>query len=259
MQESLFSFDYIKILLFLFCGILAGIINTLAGNGTVITLPLLVFFGLEPQTANGTNRIGVIMQGFVSFFSLKSNQPYSLKKYWFLIIPCLFTASLGAYTATVINPKIFTKILVFVMLLMLYLVLQKPEKWLKEHQHVVWTRREKVYLSIAFLFMGFYGGFIQAGMGIFMLTTLVLLGNISIREANSVKSFIIVLINIPAILVFIWQGQIFWLYGLLIGLGQSLGAWLTARYIMQHKDAGLWVRRVLVLVIIVAIVKFALD
>jgi uncharacterized membrane protein YfcA len=247
----------LKGLLFAAGGITAGIINTLAGNGTAITLPILVFLGLDAQTANGTNRVGVIMQGVVSFSSLKASQNYALRKYFPLIVPCLLTAAAGAYTATVIDPKLFGKILAVVMLLMLFLVVRKPEKWLKDPPLTVWDFKTKIKLFLAFCCMGFYGGFIQAGMGIFMLVSLVLLGNISLKEANSVKAFIIVLINIPAIAIFIWQEQVHWLFGFLMGMGQSLGAWLTVKFLLNKAQAGLWVRLVLIVMIIFAMIKFA--
>jgi uncharacterized membrane protein YfcA len=253
-----FSPDFfIQLLLFSLGGMTAGVINTLAGNGTVITLPLLVFLGLPPQTANGTNRIGVIMQGLVAFTALRAQKSFSLQKYVILIIPCLMTAAGGAYTATVINPALFNKILAVVMLIMLFLVLQKPEKWLREHEEEPTNKRFSYPLVIIFMILGFYGGFIQAGMGVLILVSLVLFGNISQREANSIKAFIIVLINIPAILIFIWQGQVHWLFGLMMGAGQSAGAWLTVRLLMDKPQAGLWVRRVLIGTLILASIKFA--
>jgi uncharacterized membrane protein YfcA len=253
-----FSFElFYKIILFTLGGAAAGVINTLAGNGTVITLPILVFLGLNPQTANGTNRVGVIMQGVVSFSSLRAQQSYPLRKYLILIIPCLLTATAGAYTASITDPKIFNKILAFVMVLMLYLVLQKPEKWLRDSYEVEWDMAKKIKLLLAFVLLGFYGGFIQAGMGVLMLITLVLLGDVPVKEANSVKALIIVLINIPAITVFIFQGQVHWLFGLLMGAGQSLGAWLTVKFLMNKPSAGIWVKRALIVMISLAIIKFA--
>lgn len=210
-------------------GMAAGVINTFAGSGSLITLPLLMFMGLPPAVANGTNRIGVIIQNMVAtgnFIHQKELQP---KKEWPLIIPTLFGALSGALIAVEINEDVLNYFIGGLLVVMFFVILLKPGAWLKGHAGQVKTTKSRVVNSIVFFFIGVYGGFIQAGVGLFLLAGLVLGAGYNLIRANAVKVLMVLSFNLVALIVFISAGQVAWTYGLLLAAGNAVGAWFASR------------------------------
>ena len=207
----------------------AGVINTLAGSGSLITLPLLMFMGLPPAVANGTNRIGVIVQNIVAtgnFIQQKELQP---KKEWSLIIPTLFGSLLGALIAIEIKEDILNYFIGGLLVVMFFVILLKPTAWIKGQAGQVKTAKSRVVNSIIFFFIGVYGGFIQAGVGLFLLAGLVLGAGYNLIRANAVKVLMVLSFTLVALIVFISAGQIVWMYGLLLAAGNAVGAWFASR------------------------------
>ena len=115
------------ILLLIGAGVFAGFVNTVAGGGSLLTLPLLIFMGLPPAVANGTNRIAIVVA------TLSANIGYTSKKvvtYPFSIylgISALFGAILGARIAIEINGAIFNRILAIIMIMVVLIMVFKPK------------------------------------------------------------------------------------------------------------------------------------
>jgi len=106
-----------------------------------------------------------------------------------------------------------------------------------------------------FLALGFYGGFIQMGMGVMFLIVMVLVAKNNIIDANVLKSFIVALYTIVAIAIFHWQGLIDWKIGGLMAIGQTAGGWWTAQFASKYPLADVWAYRVLIVVVIGAILN----
>ncbi|MBL4658042.1 MAG: sulfite exporter TauE/SafE family protein, partial [Flavobacteriales bacterium] len=136
-----------------------------------------------------------------------------------------------------------------VMLLMLIPVLTNASKWLRDKSGDGSACR-KWYVVLAFTFIGAYGGFIQAGVGIFLLAGMVLLAQLTMAHANALKNLIVLCFSIPALIVFVYNDQVDWKIGALLASGQMLGGWIAARFAMEHSQANVWVRRLLILMII---------
>ena len=141
-----------------------------------------------------------------------------------------------------------------VMVIMLVVVLI-PQQWLREHSDVK-EGRPSIWMLLIFFGIGMYGGFIQAGVGVFMLTALVMGVGYNLTHANAIKLMIVLSITVVALVVFIYQGLVDWPIGLLMAVGQSIGAWMAATYAVSAKNANIWVRRLLIAVIIFSILKF---
>jgi uncharacterized membrane protein YfcA len=235
-------------------GFAAGIINTLAGNGSVITLPLLMAFGMPPNEANATNRLGILPQALSSVLSLKKSKR-TLKLFrdgsWFFI-PIILGSLIGAFLAVDVNPVVLKRIIAGVMLFVLFTLIYNPDKWLIATEV---SRNRKTPLNfLAFLGIGIYGGFIQMGIGILLLTALVLVAKYSLRDGNVIKLLIALVLIIPSFLVFFASGQIEWLPGLAIALGSSTGAWFAVRYLLVLPQARKIIRWLLIGLLVVAIV-----
>jgi uncharacterized membrane protein YfcA len=236
-------------------GILAGIINTLAGSGSVITLPMLVWLGLPANVANGTNRIGVIVQNAVGISTFRSSGALDLRGWAWLTAPAVLGSLLGAQIAVDLNEQAMNYAIGIVMVIMLFMVMYNPQQWLRVHSIVTPGRPDLLTLVIFFV-IGIYGGFIQAGVGIFLLAAMVMRVGYNLAHANAVKLIIILAFSIAALFVFIANGQVNWWLGILMAIGQSIGAWMAARFATTNKDANLWVRRLLIAVILLSIAEF---
>lgn len=232
----------------------AGGINTLAGNGSVVTLTILTeVLGLPPNIANGTNRIGIFTQCVATTWVFKKNGKLDIthnKKY---LIPIFIGAIAGGILAINVSNDQFKAVFKFMVLIMFIAVLVKPKRWLRQTD-LDFKPKRYIYMPLLFA-LGFYGGFIQMGMGIFFLIIMVLGMRINIIESNAIKSFIIGSYTILLITLFHYQGMIDWKLGAIMAFGQTLGGYFTATFASKYKKADQVAYYLLVIVLILAIAK----
>jgi hypothetical protein len=238
------------ILLCIVAGLSAGIINTLAGSGSIITLSLLSFLGLPPNIANGTNRIGLLFQSSASSFKFYKQGELSFRNRSVLLIFTVSGAVVGVFTASRLSDSNFENILGGIFVLLFFVVLLKPQKYLVNASFL-----EKC-LPLIFGVIGFYAGFIQAGAGVFMLAIMHSVWGKPLTELNPLKVFIILLINIVALIGYAWAGQIDWQFGFALAGGQLLGGLIGVRLNNFKKRIEPVVKIVLLLLILISIVKF---
>jgi uncharacterized membrane protein YfcA len=223
-------------ILLIFVGFVAGIINTLAGGGSLITLPVLIFMGLPEAIANGTNRIAILLQTASAVSGYKSKGvttfPFSL----YLGVCALLGSIIGASIAIDIDGETFNKILAIVMVVVgCLLVFNKKQTALvvlKER-----TRGKPLATScFIFFFIGIYGGFLNAGIGLVMLLVLPYINKLSLVKANATKVTVAFIYTTAAVVVFVLNDKINWTYGLVMATGNVLGAWLSSRYSVKKGD-----------------------
>jgi uncharacterized membrane protein YfcA len=208
-------------------GFLAGFINTLAGSGSLLTLPVLILLGLPANVANGTNRVGVLLQNVVAVATFRKHGALDVAGPRKTIVPTVIGSIAGALAAVDLDETLLRRTIGALMLVMLAVMLVKPNRWLAAHA----TGSERPFWLQAPLFfaIGVYGGFIQAGVGIFLLAALVLGAGFDLVRANAVKNLIVLVFTAAALVVFVVNDQVSWGLGLLLGAGQGLGAWIAAR------------------------------
>jgi uncharacterized membrane protein YfcA len=235
-------------------GFAAGIINTLAGSGSAITLTILTeLLGLPGNMANGTNRVGVLTAGIAGTMAFYKNDKLDVKKSSRYIIPTIIGALVGIGVAVWVSNEQFKTVFQYLMILMLFVILIKPKRWLQETEA---EASASLWLTVPlFLALGFYGGFIQMGMGVFYLASMVLVAKYNIIDGNAVKTFVVAAYTLIGIAIFQYKGLVDWYLGGILAIGQTTGGWLTAVYASRYKDAGIWAYRLLVLVVIWAILK----
>jgi uncharacterized membrane protein YfcA len=218
-------------------GALAGAVNTLAGNGSAITLSILTeIMGLPGNLANATNRIGVFTQSAAGSYAFYRNGKLDLTHSKQNIFWTVAGALLGVLVAIKVSNAQFLFVFKYLMLAMLVVMLVKPKRWLKEqsdHQPISWWIAIPVYLAL-----GFYGGFIQMGMGIFYLATMVLVAKYSMIEGNALKSFVVAIYTLLVLLIFQYKGLVRWDIGLILAIGQTIGGWYTAKFASKHPMAN---------------------
>lgn len=246
--------------LFIGGGILAGIINTLAGNGSAITLSLLLSTGMDASVANATNRVGVLLQTITAVASLKrSKRTYHLIKHstWYFL-PTGIGSLIGALIAIEIPDEILKIIIGIFMIAILFTLVLKPSRWLIATD--VSKKRKTILNWILMFAIGFYGGFIQMGIGIMMLAALVLSAKFSIKDANIIKLVLAFVLILIAFFVYLFSGDIVWIPGLALAIGAMIGAWFGTRYVLYHPKANDYIRYLLIGIILFALVKiYILD
>jgi uncharacterized membrane protein YfcA len=227
-------------------GVLSGIINTLAGSGSLLTLPALILLGLPATVANGTNRVGVFLQNIVAGASFKRSQVLDLRGALLLSVPAVLGSILGAQIAVNLNEELMQRAIGSVMVVMLFVILLRPESWLNGKRLNLEGSFSLPQALVLFV-IGIYGGFIQAGVGIFLLAALVLSIGYDLVRANAVKIIIVLAFTISSLLIFARNAQVDWGAGLLLGAGNMLGAWWAARLAVR-RGAG-WVRWVVIITV----------
>ena len=216
-----------KILAVIGVGLIAGFINTLAGSGSLLTLPLLMFLGLPPNVANGTNRIAILLQNIVGVSSFKQQKVLDFKDGIKIGIPAVIGSLIGARIAVNVNDAIMEKAIGGLLILMFFLIILKPNRWLKGHEDQ--PPAKLIWQVIIFFFIGVYGGFIQAGVGFFLLGGLVLGAGFELVKANALKVFIVFLYTPFALAIFIINGDVNYVFGFILAIGNMMGAFFGAR------------------------------
>lgn len=233
---------------------IAGGINTLAGNGSAITLTILTeVLGLPPNVANGTNRIGIFTQSAVASIVFQKSGKLNISRNKKYITPIIIGAIVGGFLAINVSNEQFKAVFKFMMVFMLIAVLVKPKRWIRSTDL---DYKPKPYFYLPLLFaLGFYGGFIQMGMGVFFLIIMVLGMRVNIIESNAIKGFVIGVYTLLLIILFHYKGMIDWKIGSIMAVGQTLGGFLTARFASQHRKADQIAYYVLIVVMLLAIAK----
>lgn len=241
---------WFEVTLLIVSGVFVGFINTLAGGGTIISISLFMFMGLPANIANGTNRIAVILQNVTSASEFGKKKMLDFRKGTLLALPTIAGAIIGAQVAVDINEHIFEKALGVIMVVMLYFILTKPSKWLKGQQLLI-DKPVSWKQAVIFFAIGIYGGFIQVGVGYFILAGVVLGAGYDLVRANALKVWIVLLYTPLALLVFIFNDQVRWDYGLIHAVGNIIGAYFASHYAVAW--GANFVRYVMIVIIAVTV------
>lgn len=229
-----------------------GFINTLAGGGTIITISLLLFLGLPINTANGTNRIAVLMQTLVAVITFRKKNLLDDKKGLLLCLPTTIGSVIGSFVSATIQAGTLEKAIAIGMFILLFFIVYKPERWLKpKAERLDGTIKWYEYLS--FLLIGLYGGFIHIGVGFFMLAALVLMSGYDLLRANAVKNLLVLAYAPFSLLVFMYYDQVNWGYGLILSIGNIIGAFIASRYAINW--GSVFIRYVMIVVIIITVLQ----
>jgi len=240
--------DFIYLIL---AGLVTGFINVIAGGGSLISVPLLMFLGLSPVAANATNRLGILSQNVFSVLGFRSKGvsawPYSL----YLGLVASAGAILGARISLDIPDETYKRIfaLIMVMVVVMIIIQKKQQQDQLERLAV----KYKIAGYIVFFFIGIYGGFIQAGSGFLMMAALTGINRFSLVKTNSAKVLIALVYTIFSIVVFIYAGVIDWVYAIVLATGNATGGWFASRWSVDKGDV--WIKRALVVIVIGLAIK----
>ena len=253
MFENLTLLNLASVLLI---GAIAGFINVLAGGGSFLTLPLLIFLGLPPNLANGTNRLAILMQNTFAigrFMKQKVNPgKFALKAAAFSVPGGI----IGAWLATLVSNSQFKMSLALVMIGMSLFTLFSTNKQSGDPLDPEVYVGSWIGPGFAYFLVGIYGGYIQAGVG-FLVLSVLLWQNINLVHGNAVKLTIIFFFTAIALLIFAWNGQVNWAMGAMLGIGNMLGAWLGTH--VAIKKGHNFIKHVVTVAVIVFAIKLLLS
>lgn len=233
-------------------GLAAGFINTNAGGGSMLTLPLLMFLGLPANVANGTNRIAILLQNIIGVNTFRQKKVLNVITDYRLAIPAVAGSLIGALLAVEIDVFLLEKIIAGLMVVMLLLVVLKPDVWVKQRAGEVSAKPTTLQYFI-FFGIGLYGGFIQMGVGFFLLAGLVLGCGYDLVKANAIKVFIVLIYTVFTLGIFIYHKQVEIVAGLILAAGNMAGAWLGVHF--SVKGGAKYVRYVLILALVIVILN----
>jgi len=235
------------ILLILVTGVVAGFLNTVGGGGSLLTLPMLIFLGLPSAVANGTNRIALMVQNIVAITNFRRKGFFDWHLGLMLAVPAILGSIVGAHFAIALPDEIFNKILAIIMLLVLAAIIWRPDRSLEAAEENLQPNRRLVAM-LAFFLVGFYGGFIQAGVGFIIIASLTLITGMSLVQINSLKVFVVAFYMLSSLLVFVISGKVDWALGLTLAVGNGIGAYLGSNFAVAKGDK--WIRVVLVIAVL---------
>jgi uncharacterized membrane protein YfcA len=216
-------------------GVAAGFLNTVAGGGSLLTVPALMLLGLPPQIANGTNRVGVIFQALAGVRGFHREGWVPWRAIPAMAVPTLVGALGGAQLAAHIPTDVLKPTMLGFLLLMAVTLVWKPSAVRPPEGTEPLRMKERPAAILAFVALGAYGGFLQAGMGI---PSLLLLGGLlryDLVRANAIKVTLVVLLTAVALAVFIVEDQVVWTSGLFLAVFMMIGAQLGVRFAVRTR------------------------
>ena len=207
-------------------GLLAGIVNTLAGGGSLLTVPLLVLLGLPGTLANGTNRVGIVVQNAVATWGFRRQGVSGIRAAIPVLIPVALGSLVGAFAISRVSSELFERLFGLVMLILLVPTLRRPPS--RSEPGAERPPRSRLVASLLFFAIGLYGGAFQAGVGILLVFAISYAGYDLVRT-NSIKVVVIFATTLVAVPVFIAAHQVAWAPALVLAVGFAAGGELGSR------------------------------
>jgi len=239
--------------IYVIVGAFTGFLNTVAGGGSLISMPILIFMGLPGTVANGTNRVAILAQNVFAvggFHSkgIKLPFPYT----YFLSGVSLIGGLIGAWLATDISDVVFNRILAVVMIgVVISIVFNRSNS--KNGREENMTTSRQVVGTVLFFFLGIYGGFLQAGIGFLVIALLTHVNHFNLIKINYIKVFAALLYTGAAVIIFALNDKIIWTIGIALALGQGIGGWYASRWSVDKGEK--WIKRILVIAVIAMAIK----
>lgn len=237
-------------------GIASGFLNVVAGGGSLLTVPVMVFMGMPGPVANGTNRIGVLAQSIASVVAFARSDFKDFRLSLTLSACAIPGAVLGALLGVNLDGVWFNRSLALIMLGVMVIMHfdRKAAVGRQDHQP---TPRQLLHGHLLMVGVGFWGGFIQLGVGFIIMPVLNRVMGLDLVRTNMHKVFIVAIYTVVALLVFASQLELLWVVGIILAVGNAIGGYLGAHFTMKKGED--MIRLVLNLVLVVFVIKLLFD
>ncbi|MDG2047718.1 MAG: sulfite exporter TauE/SafE family protein [Halioglobus sp.] len=250
------EFDLWQAGLLVAVGMASGFLNVVAGGGSLLTVPVMVFMGLPGPVANGTNRIAILAQNVtaIATFARRGFRDFRLG---LTLAACALPGSVaGALIGVQLQGAWFNRALALIMVAVM-LVMYFDKQAAEQPENYQPTRRQLLYGHLLMVGVGFWGGFIQIGVGFLIMPVLNRVMGLDLVRTNMHKVFIIALYTVVALIIFTNQLELMWIIGIALAVGNSIGGYLGARFAISGGDR--MIRRVLNFVLIIFIIKLLFN
>jgi hypothetical protein len=236
-------------------GGISGTLDVIGGGGSFLTLPLLIFLGQPTVVANGTNRVGIVMQSIGAVWGFHRHGIVDWRSLTWAALPATLGCMVGAYVALGTSDEHFKKFLAVLLVVMTGWILWDPiPRWQARNARTelfpTWM------IALGFLVAGFFGGFIQAGVG-FLLLAVTTLAGLDLVKGNGVKVLTVLCFASVGLLMFAAEGKVDWPMGLALAAGRLLGGLWGVRLVML-KGHG-WVKGVVTAAMLACALKLWLE
>jgi uncharacterized membrane protein YfcA len=252
--------SWIEALALMAVGAVSGALNVLAGGGSFLTLPLLIFLGLPPGVANGTNRVAILVQNAGAVWRFRRHG--LVDRAWIPLAagPAVLGAVLGTWAAIEIGDEAFRRVLAILMVLATLWILWDPLAKRAGDTRVPGGRDAPVEpgggrraaFAAAFFAVGLYGGFVQAGIG-FLLAAVAIWAGLDLVRGNALKVLVVLLLTPISLAIFAWSGRVEWLVGAPLAVGHLAGALVGVRWTVAK--GHVWIKRFLTVTVIAFAIK----
>jgi uncharacterized membrane protein YfcA len=229
-------------LLLVIGGLFAGAINTVAGGGSMLTVPLLVLAGVPGNAANGSNRVGILTSNVAAVATFRRLGVDGLRHASRVVVPVVLGGFIGSFAVgRILDDDAFERVFGLLMIPLVILSVRRPSN---ASGGRAWSRTKVVTV---FLLIGIYGGAFQAGVGLVLLAALTRSG-FDLVMSNSIKVIVNTAVTVVALPVFILSGDIAWAPALVLAAGFVVGGWLGAQ--ASFRGGEVLIRRVMVVAVL---------
>ena len=237
-------------------GLVAGVVNVIAGGGSFLTVPLMIFLGLPATVANGTNRLAIITQNVGAVWTFQKKK--LIAREWLLLgaPPSVLGAVLGTVAAVEIGDLAFQRVLALMMVALTAYTVWRPLPDVSDATGALPTGGRRLAFLLGFFLVGFYGGFIQAGVG-FLVLAVTSAGGLDLIRGNAVKVTLLLIFTPLTLVLFAANGKVDWAMAVWLAAGNYLGG--LAGVHLQVLKGHAWVRNVVTAMIVVFAVKLLLG
>ena len=241
----------LELLLLVFVGVATGFLNVMAGGGSMLSVPVLIFLGVPGTVANGTNRIALLPQNMSAVIAFYK-KGFSNFKLSLSLGACTIPGTLiGAHLASQIPNDQFNTVLAIIMSFVLVVMALPQAKTIEQNQTP--SQKRLIAGHARVVLIGCWGGFIHIGVGFLLMPVLNRVMQLDLITTNAHKVFIVLCYTVVALAVFASELELVWQYGIALGVGTWIGAWIAAN--MQIKKGVAAVKITLNIVIIAFIIK----
>jgi uncharacterized membrane protein YfcA len=237
-----FDISIFSVLLLIGAGYLAGFINTIAGGGSMLTLPALMMLGLPADLANGTNRVAIVLQSVAGTRGFHRAGRLASEAVVPTLIPTLAGSLAGSLLASYLPVRWLEPALLGTMAAMALLMVLRPSAVAPPPGTPAYALRDRPSAWIGLCAAGLYGGFVQAGVGFILLAALAGGLRYDLVRANALKVAITAALTLVALGVFVVRDQVLWIPGLLMAVGTVAGALTSVKFAIAVPQAVLrWI------------------
>ncbi len=227
-------------LLLMAVGGVAGFVNVMSGGGSLLTIPVMLFLGFPGPVANGTNRVAILAQNVmaVTAFFKKGFSDFRLSLS--LAAAALPGAILGALIGTRLDGIWFERLIALIMIGVMILMARKqpprPADTATAEEKPGPSRQRLIWGHVCMVGAGFWGGFIQVGVGFILMPILHRVMGLDLVRVNMHKVFIVLFYTLSALTIFAWRVDILWIQGAALAVGNALGGWIGAHVSVQRGE-----------------------